>query len=150
VLSANAVLVCALAVLGRSGRALPPIEFVQTPPADVSARAEAFVRTGDRRIFLVTSTSVFRRAQQAPQCLSSIGPMRKLASVIVHEEWHLNHGSDERAAYAAQLTALASMGAGPNSAVYHDVKRAMLAVSSRETRDRRAAMSKPAAGFPPS
>ena len=34
-------------------------------------------------------------------------------SVIVHEEWHVTHGSDERNAYLAQLTELQRLGSGP-------------------------------------
>jgi hypothetical protein len=137
VLSAEAVLLCAFTVLGRSGRSFPPIEFVQTPPVGVSARAEAFVRDGEQRVFLVTSTAVFRRAQHATECYSDITTMRKLASVLVHEKWHLDHGLDESGAYAAQLTALASMGAGPNNAVYDEVKQSMLWVQARQRSDGR-------------
>jgi hypothetical protein len=146
--SAEAVLVCALSVLGRSPGSFPPIEFVHTPPVGVSAGAEAFVRDGERRIFLVTSTAVFRRAQKAFECHGDVDAMRKLASVLVHEEWHLAHGSDETGAYLAQLTALAFMGAGQDNPIYDDVKHSMLSVLARLKADRRAAVSKRAPGVP--
>ena len=37
------VLMCALTVLGRDVRTLPPIEFVETRPAQASKNAEAFI-----------------------------------------------------------------------------------------------------------
>lgn len=51
--------------------------------------------------------------------------MRKLASVLVHEEAHVVRGATEREAYAAQLTTLAALGAGPGSATYAQVQRSM-------------------------
>jgi hypothetical protein len=64
--------------------------------------------------------------------------LRKIASVLVHEEWHVRHGSDEAGAYAAQLTTLASLDAGPGSRLYHEVVRSMQATirRSRETAPR--------------
>ena len=54
--------------------------------------------------------------------------MAKIASIIVHEEWHLRHGPDESGAYHAQLTALAAMGFDEHSWSTGSVKRSMLAV----------------------
>ena len=50
------------------------------------------------------------------------------ASLLVHEEWHLRHGADERGAYLAQLTALHALGFDEHSSVYWGVKKAMLRV----------------------
>ena len=47
--------------------------------------------------------------------------------MLVHEEWHLRNGADERGAYSAQLTALAAMGFDEHTSVYGWVKRSMLA-----------------------
>ena len=39
--------------------------------------------------------------------------LRKIASVLVHVEWHVWHGSNEAGAYAAQFSTLAALGAVP-------------------------------------
>jgi hypothetical protein len=54
--------------------------------------------------------------------------MRKLASILAHEEWHVKHGPDERAAYEAQLTTLIRLGVQPGSSLYIGVVRSMLTV----------------------
>jgi hypothetical protein len=55
-------------------------------------------------------------------------PVEQIAGTIVHEEWHVRHGADERGAYFAQLMALQQLGLGPGTGVYHNVKLAMRAV----------------------
>jgi len=81
------------------------VVLTPTLPRAVSPNAEAWTIydetcKGDR-IFLYTRSGVFRCASDEQplqhQCLL------KLASVIVHESWHLEHGPDEAAAYTAQL-----------------------------------------------
>jgi hypothetical protein len=130
--TAEAVLVCVLTLLGRSSASLPPIEFVAVRPADVSPRAEAFVRPGDPRIYLVTSTGYFQRAMESPYKCGDLQALRKLASVLIHEEWHIRHGSDEAGAYAAQLTTLTSLSAGPGNPLYVEVTRAMRQTLARK------------------
>jgi hypothetical protein len=132
--SAAAILVCALDLLGRSVTSFPPIAFVDTRPPDVSDRAEAFVRVGDPTIYLLTSSAVFQEAQRSSEKCGGFPALRKLASVIVHEEWHVRHGTDERGAYEAQLTALASMSGGLGSPVYGAVNRAMHAAIETQKR----------------
>lgn len=145
--SAATILVCALDLLGRSVTSLPPIAFVDIRPPDVSARAEAFVRIGDPTIYLLTSSAVFKEAQSSREKCGGFPALRKLASVIVHEEWHVRHGADERGAYAAQLTALASMSAGPGNLVYNEVMRAMTVAV--ETQKRLAEKGQRVASGPP-
>src|SRR5262249_54184472 len=123
--TAEAVLVCALALLNRSERSFPPINFVDTVPDDVSAAAEAFTRINDPHIYLVTSSPLFRRLQHDSNRCGDLTAVRKLASVLVHEEAHVVRGADEATAYSAQLTILASLGAGPGSPVYSGVRRSM-------------------------
>ena len=130
--SAATVVVCALNLLGRSAHTLPPIEFVHVAPPGTSAHVEAFVDPATRAIVLVTSSAVFQDAQRATFRCGGHAALRKIASIVVHEEWHIRHGSDERGAYHAQLTTLAAMGSGPNTPVYSSVVRAMLAVEERE------------------
>jgi len=123
--TAEVILVCALNMLGRSAASLPPIELVRTVPVDVSATAEGFVRPGDRRIYLVATTSAFQSAQLSLDRCGNTMAIRKIASVLIHEEVHLKQGAGERAAYEAQLTTLTALGAGPTTAVYRGVVLSM-------------------------
>ena len=123
--TAEAVLACALTLLGRSVSSFPPIEFVTTVPADVSPAAEAYVRVNDPRIFLVKTARHFRNLQLARDRCSDMDAARKIASVLVHEETHLKQGLDERQAYTAQLTTLMWLGSGIGSGPYQEVMRAM-------------------------
>lgn len=150
--AAGAVLVCALDVLGRSLHTFPPIRILDERPPDVSAAAEGFVGRADRSINLIASSPSFRAAAAS---VESTGHCRDrsavimIASIIVHEEWHLRHGPDERAAYAAQLTALHALGQGPDTAAYHQVKRAMLTVLERRAYADRLLAARAAVNPPP-
>src|SRR4051812_43789231 len=55
-LTAAAVLACALDLLGRSPSTVPPIEFVSTIPPGVSRNAQAFLRRDPDVIVFVTSS----------------------------------------------------------------------------------------------
>jgi hypothetical protein len=123
--TAEAVLVCALTLLGRSESSFPPIEFVDAAPLGAAGGTEAFARFNDRHIYVVTSTPLFRRLQHTPDRCGDLDAVRKLASVLVHEEAHVVHGAGERDAYTAQLTTLASLGAGPGTPAFTDVRRSM-------------------------
>ena len=127
--TAEAVLVCALGMLGRAQSSLPPIELVTQAPAGASAGVEAYVRRDgrdDSRIYLVTTSDAFRDARAAGERCGNTMAIRKIASVLIHEEVHLRQGGDEKAAYQAQLTILTALGAGPGSPPYSAVKKAML------------------------
>jgi hypothetical protein len=126
--SAATVITCALAALGRDARTLPPIEFVETRPAGVSKNAEAFTRGTSNVIYIITSSTVFRRAQDN----RDYSAVAKIASVIVHEEWHLHHGLDESGAYDAQLLALTRLGRGPGTTIYDEVMRSRHAALKAE------------------
>lgn len=128
--SAATVLVCALGMLGRSPNTLPPIVFVDTPPRGASPHVEAFVVRGANTIVLVTSSAVFRAAQSAPVRCGNHDAVRKIASIIVHEEWHVRHGPDERGAYQAQLMALLRMGATIETPAFREVSRAFRFVTT--------------------
>jgi hypothetical protein len=123
--AAETVLVCALTLLHRSVHSFPPIEFVSVRPAYVSDNAEAYVLTGDTRIFLVTASPAFVRARRAVFKCGDLQALRKIASVLVHEEWHVRHGSDEAGAYAAQLGTLVYLNAGPGNPLYDEVTRSL-------------------------
>jgi len=103
------------AVLDRALRLAGPQQYahlsfvlVSELPGTVSPGAEAWTMFDEHgkgdRIFVYTRSRTFQcastsRADQ-DQCLL------KLASVIVHEAWHLRNGLDEVGAYEAQLTFL--------------------------------------------
>ena len=126
--TAETVLVCALTLLHRSAESFPPIELVTARPADVSGDADGYVRPGDARIYVIAVTPTFTRARSAAYRCGDLHAIRKIASVIIHEEWHVRHGSDETGAYQAQLTTLASLDAGPGHPLYTEVRRSMRTV----------------------
>lgn len=130
-----AVLVCALDLLGRS-HAIAPIALVASAPPEASRNVEGFVTRNPDTIHIVTSTAVFRDALGDPFTALRKAACRKLASIIVHEEWHLLHGSDEQGAYEAQLMALQALGA--DSATMTTVRQSMAAVLAARRQLRRA------------
>jgi len=123
--SAELVLACAVTLLNRSPASLPPVELVDVRPAFVSRDADAYVVSGMARIYLVTTTSAFTEARKSQFQCGNQQAIRKIASVLVHEEWHVRHGPDEASAYTAQLVALASLGAGPGTPLFTEVQRSM-------------------------
>jgi hypothetical protein len=120
-----------LSVLGRSQHHFHPINLIEVRPVVVSRNAEAYVTRDPDAINLLTKTGVFDDARRARSRCGNRAAVAKIASILVHEEWHLRHGSDERDAYSAQLTTLASLGYDDQSGVYGSVKRAMLATLQR-------------------
>ena len=126
--TAASVLACALSVLGRSEASMPPIELIDMAPPDVSSNAEAFVRRDTGTIYLITSSAVFKNAATVRDQCGYSDAMRKLASILAHEEWHVRHGPDEKAAYEYQLITLIRLGVGPGSGVYRSVQVSMIKV----------------------
>lgn len=126
--SPAAVLVCALELLGRDASSFPPIQLVDTAPAGASAQVEAYVLPPGDTIYVLTSTPLFQRVLRSRQRCLEREAVRKLASILVHEEWHVRHGRDERGAYSAQLDTLFRLGMRPGSALHVSVVRSMLAV----------------------
>lgn len=134
--TAASVLACALSVLGRSEASMPPIELIDMAPPEVSSNAEAFVRRDTGTIYLITSSAVFRNAATVrDQCGYSVA-LRKLASILAHEEWHVRHGPDEKAAYEYQLITLMRLGVGPGTGVYRSVQVSMIKVLDARKRNR--------------
>lgn len=125
-LSAAAVVLCAFAFLGRSPSANVPIKFLHTPPPGISQNAEAVAAREPPTIYLIMSSSAFRSAQNGRGEIGHSDGCKKLASVIVHEEWHIRNGPDEEGAYVAQIVALMEMKARPE--MLSDVRRSMDAV----------------------
>lgn len=134
--TAASVLACALTVLGRSQQSLPPIELIDVAPPGVSVGAEAYVGKDTGTIYLITSSSIFQNAlNDRKHCTDSV-TMRKLASILAHEEWHIRHGPDERAAYEHQLITLIRLGVLPGSGVYRSVQVSMLRVVEARKRNK--------------
>jgi hypothetical protein len=127
-------------MLGRSADRLPPLRVVETSPPGVSPTAQAFINRIDGSIYLIASAPAFREVQDAQtQGRSRCGSRRArgmLASVVVHEEWHLRFGPDEKGAYQAQLMELARLGMAmtPES---HSVTRSMAAVLAQKAAQHR-------------
>jgi hypothetical protein len=130
--TAAAVVACALTLLGKSERNMPRIELVDTVPIEASVQTEAFVRTNDPTIYIVTSSPMFRAVLASRSDCGDFVALKKLASVIAHEEWHVRHGSDERGAYQQQLTTLLWLGVHPDNSLYTSVVRSMLAVVKKQ------------------
>jgi hypothetical protein len=128
-----AALVCALELLGRP-HAIAPVVFLTSPPLSASRNVEAFVTHSPDTIYVITTTAVFRDAGGDPWSGVRQEACRKLASIIVHEEWHLRNGPDERGAYLAQLTMLQAVRAAPVTIA--GVRQSMAAVvAARDKRD---------------
>jgi hypothetical protein len=134
--TAASVLACALSVLGRSESSMPPIELVDIAPTEVSIGAEAFVRRANNTIYLITSSRVFESALTMRRHCSDSPEMRKLASILAHEEWHVRHGPDEKAAYEHQLVTLIRLGLPPGTGVFRDVQTSMLRILENRKRQR--------------
>ena len=131
--TAAAVLACALSVLGRSEASMAPIQLVDVAPPGSSVGAEAYVRSGT--IYLITSSSVFQDALSSRIGCSATNAIRKLASILAHEQWHVRHGPDEKAAYQHQLITLIQLGLHPGSGVYRDVQTSMLRIVALRKRN---------------
>jgi hypothetical protein len=105
-------------------------------PSYVSAGAEAFVMRASGTIYLITSSSVFQTALSSRSGCTASAAMRKLASILAHEAWHVRHGPDEKSAYEHQLLTLIQLGLQPGSGVYHEVQVSMLRVLEARKRNR--------------
>ena len=123
--TAEAVLVCALNLLGRSVNTFPPIEFTQTAPVGASRWVEAYIGPIERKIYILTTTDSFQRVQQSRNRCGDVMTARKIASLLIHEELHIRQGASEKTAYQAQLMTLTALGASIGSPPYMEVVRAM-------------------------
>jgi hypothetical protein len=92
----------------RAGKAQAslPIFLAATTPAGASAGVEGWTVSGrdgkGERIFIYSGSAIFRCAMRGNNHRCQL----RLASVIVHEAWHLTRGSREDGAYAAQIAFL--------------------------------------------
>jgi len=135
-LTAASVLACALSVLGRTEASMPRIELIDVAPRGVSARAEAFVLRDTNTIYVITSSPVFQEATKVTFQCGYSDAMRKLASILAHEEWHVRHGPDEKSAYEYQLLTLIRLGVGPGTGTFRSVQTSMIKVLDARKRGR--------------
>ena len=113
-------------MLGRSEHRFHPINLIEVAPPGASRNVEAFVTRNPDTIHILTSSVAFQEVARWRSGCAPRASVAKVASLLVHEEWHLRNGPDERGAYSAQLTALAAMGFDEQTSVYGGVKRSML------------------------
>jgi len=98
-------------ILAGLDRANLPITLAAAAPVSASRGVEAWTSYDDEcgdRIFVYTGSDMFRCASRPlgmRQCLL------RLASAVVHEAWHLEHGRDEEEAYEVQIAFLLRSGA---------------------------------------
>jgi len=101
----RAVLDGALKLAGRHLYGHFPFALASELPPRLSRGAEAWTVFDENgrgtRAFVYTHSRTFRCASVPGR--DQPGCQLKLASVIVHEAWHLQHGRDEGGAYDAQL-----------------------------------------------
>ncbi|HEY7450007.1 MAG TPA: hypothetical protein VH702_17755 [Vicinamibacterales bacterium] len=134
-MSPSEVLVCVLALLGGEAKKLPPIELVDIRPLSASPGIEAYTHAGSPKIYLLTTSAVFEEAMAMERWgAEDAAPVIKLASIIMHEAWHVRNGPDERGAYEAQLRTLGRLGAGAGSALHRRVYNSMQTVLKTQKR----------------
>jgi hypothetical protein len=92
----------------------------------------------DRRIHLLTTSRAFQRAMRAADRCGDPQALKKIASVVVHEEWHVRNGPDEAGAYEAQLTILTALHSGPGTPLFTEVWLARRHATSAAGSTRRA------------
>lgn len=146
--TASFVLACAISLLGRSEASLPPIVILEQAPPEASRYAVAFVRRGESSIYIIGSSLLMREAiedQTDPKRCRQQDSLRLIASIIVHEQWHLEHDSDEVNAYYAQLTELQRLGVGPGRWAYESVVKSLRTVRDAQAKRMRAARAQLAA-----
>jgi len=99
-------------ILAGLDRANLPITLATAAPASASYGVEAWTSYDahgcGERIFVYTGSDMFRCASRP---LSMRQCLLRLASVVVHEAWHLENGRDEEEAYEVQISFLLRNGA---------------------------------------
>jgi hypothetical protein len=99
-------------ILARFDRANLPITLATTTPASASSGVEAWASYdadgNAERIFVYTGSDMFLCASPP---LSMRQCLLRLASAVVHEAWHFEHGPEEGEAYESQIVFLLRNGA---------------------------------------
>jgi hypothetical protein len=113
-----------------------PIVLASIPPDSASEGVEAWTvfredGKGDR-VVVYTESSVFICASRdTPVYVNPYICLLELASIIVHEAWHIKNGPDEAGAYQAQLRFLEVRGGGSAAEIAEGVRRARERVKAR-------------------
>ena len=110
-------------LLAGPGVARLPIVLAATPPDGASDGVEAWVTRGpdgQNQIGVYRESAAFRCASGL--ILENYQCLLKVASAIVHEAWHYNHGAEETGAYDSQIAFLVLNGG--SSAQVAGVRRA--------------------------
>ena len=118
-------------------RAKLPIVLAAAPPASASHGIEAWTSYAadgtSERIFIYTRSDMFQCARWPfglRQCRI------RLASALIHEAWHFEHGQDEGGAYEAQIAFLMRNGAASEHVnAVHLARKRVLAAERRGTAD---------------
>lgn len=129
---AKATLANAIALLPESVRKrIRKVRLVANPDPKRAAglrrskpETEGQTEPGDDAISIVADSNVFLAAEGG-----DVNALTKVASIVVHENWHLENGPSEGGAYAAQLDVLHQMNA--DKGTIRDVERARDSVVSR-------------------
>jgi hypothetical protein len=100
------VIADAIMMLGWYGDDVPSIVVVDRKPPEATATVEAWVRFSENGrampvIYVRTDTDLYRDAVQGRH-----QALVRLAGILAHERWHIQHGRDEVGAYTAQLAAM--------------------------------------------
>jgi hypothetical protein len=86
---------------------MPRIEVISKRPANLSPNAEAFINAdGGDVIYIVGDSAVYKAAKSGDK-----KALIKLAGIVAHERYHLEHGPDEGPAYDAEISMLRRVGA---------------------------------------
>jgi len=105
------------------------IEVAHRAP-ELSAGAEAYHIADDPRVYVLTDTVTYKNAKaRQPDAL------KKLASIIAHEDTHISNGPDEAAAYARQLDVLRRLNASPQ--MIQGVERALDSVVKQQQKKKK-------------
>ena len=150
--SAAIAVVCALHLLGRSAESFPIIRVLEERPVGRAPNVEAFVDRATLTINVIATAPGFvaahRAAKREGKRCTGREAFALLASILVHEEWHVLNGADESGAYAAQMTTLHGLGFGPHTKLYGRIWRSKLAVLSRHRDDEAARQQQKSDGRP--
>jgi len=100
---------------------MPQIVLAEIKPDGITAATEGFVVDDYPVIYVAEWSDTYKAAKAGDR-----DAILKLASIIVHERTHIEHGRSERGAYQEQIQMLHRCGAPPR--LIDGVRRSMQAV----------------------
>ncbi len=87
-------------------QSMPNIESIANNPPYIRTQTEGLVKPHDPNIYLANDTAVYKKASGGDTQATI-----KLASDLMHERYHVEHGVSEAPAYDQQLAILKALGA---------------------------------------